>query len=99
MHLSAGVSPSLSSLQDRGVGSRRREGLKLKSALGDIQTETLLGCVRLMRRCPHRPVQSDDLAWAHPAQREVRLLRAGAGLPTERGGFWVHLPGVMSINQ
>lgn len=48
---------------------------------------------------PERLVQLDDLAWAHPAQGEVRLCWAGAWLPTERGGFWVRLPGVMSINQ
>lgn len=44
-------------------------------------------------------VQLDGLAWAHPAQGEVRFGWAGAWLPTESGGFWVHLPGVMSINQ
>lgn len=76
-----------------------------KSILSDIRTHAstgklLLGCVQLMRCCfRRRPVQLDDLAWAHPAPGEVRLRWAGARLPTESGGFGVRLPGVMSINQ
>lgn len=57
---------------------------------------------------PESLVQLGDLAWARSTRgarrgEGARLCWAGAWLPTEReageGGFWVGLPGVMSINQ
>lgn len=76
----------------------------LKSILSDIRRHastrnTVRLCAANALLLPERLVQLDDLAWAHPAQGEVRLCWAGAWLPTEKGGFWVRLPGVMSINQ
>lgn len=56
-------------------------------------------CAANVLLLPESLVQLDDLAWTHPAQGEVCLRWAGAWLPTERRGFWVRLPGVMSINQ
>lgn len=97
--------------EGREVGGKWRwvwggAGLKAFSVTDMYRSNIPFMCAQLMHR-PESLVQLGDLARARSTRgarrgEGARLCWAGAWLPTEReagGGFWVGLPGVMSINQ